>query len=158
MPTAITPLANITLSGSAQTVTFSSITAGYRDLYIVLQGSTTTAQNVFVKFNSDATTTNYSAVTMSGDGSSTTSKTVNSNYLNYWTNWDTAQNNLLLHVLDFSATDKHKSYLSRNNSTGVGVEALAGRWANTAAITSVAISAFTNFATGTSFSLFGVSA
>lgn len=153
-----TPLANTTLGANAVSVTFSSISGSYRDLFIVVQGSTTSGQNLFVRFNSDSTASNYIFVSMSGDGSSTTSKTTTNGYINYWTNWDTAQNNTVVNIMDYAATDKHKIYLSRNNSTAVGVEAVCGRWANTAAVTTVAVLAATNFASGTSFALYGVSA
>jgi hypothetical protein len=61
--------------------------------------------------------------------------------------------------MDYSATDKHKTVLSRNNVAGGGVDAFANRWANTAAITSVEVRVSTGgqfFATPTTLSLYGV--
>jgi hypothetical protein len=60
--------------------------------------------------------------------------------------------------MDYAATDKHKTVLTRNNVSGTGVEAQAARWANTAAITSVTVitSSGAGFATGTVISLYGV--
>jgi hypothetical protein len=59
--------------------------------------------------------------------------------------------------MDYSATDKHKTYLSRSNNADNGTTALTGRWANTSAITTVAISSQTgSIRTGTSISLYGI--
>lgn len=154
-----TPLANTTLGANASSVTFSSISSAYRDLVVVIQGSTTSGQNIFVRFNGDSTATNYNIVSLAGLGSSTgSSQTANANYLNYWSNFDTSQGNLIANVMDYVATDKQKTFLSRQNTAAVGVEAILGRWANTSAITSVMLLASTNFASGTSFALYGVSA
>jgi len=62
-------------------------------------------------------------------------------------------------LLDYSATDKHKTLINRLNSTNGGsstenVEQQAARWANTAAVTSIEI--FGNFASGATFNLYGV--
>lgn len=155
---AITALANLTLGANAVSVTFSSISGSFRDLILVIQGSTTSGQNIFVRFNGDSTATNYNIVSIAGLGSGTgSSQAANSNYLNYWSNFDTSQGNLIAQVMDYSATDKHKTYLSRQNTAAVGVEAIAGRWSNTAAVTTLAVLASTNFASGTSFALYGVS-
>jgi hypothetical protein len=156
---AITALANLTLGANAVSVTFSSISGSYRDLILVIQGSTTSGQNIFVRFNGDSTATNYNIVSIAGLGSGTgSSQTVNSNYLNYWSNFDTSQGNLIAQFMDYSVTNKHKTFLSRQNTASVGVEAIAGRWSNTAAVTTLALLAATNFSSGTSFALYGVSA
>jgi hypothetical protein len=69
---------------------------------------------------------------------------------------------IIIQVMDYSATDKHKSVLVRANSdapsqNGV-VAAVAGRWASTSAVTSVVLlpEVGPNFASGSTFNLFGV--
>ena len=65
--------------------------------------------------------------------------------------------NAVLQIMDYSATDKHKTALARNNVAGIGVEASATRWANTAAITSVQVYVDTgSFAIGTTLSLYAI--
>jgi hypothetical protein len=59
---AITPLANITLGSAAASVTFSSIAATYKDLYLVAQtGLSSAGQTVNVQFNND-TGANYNTM------------------------------------------------------------------------------------------------
>lgn len=159
MASAWTPIANTTLGSNTGSVTFSSIVGSYRDLVLVVQGTTTSGQNVTLQFNSD-TGNNYSIVYMAGGnaGQSTNSVTTTYMYANYYANWDTTQANITANIMDYTATDKHKSVLIRDNSTSTYTEAIAGRWANTAAITSIKVAASSLFATGTTFALYGVSA
>jgi hypothetical protein len=142
-------------------VTFSSIPATYRDLIVVVAGTTSGAVGVALRFNSDSGS-NYSYVLMdgygSGSGSSSSSGSDTSMNMGVIGN---GQSNTIYQVMDYSATDKHKTALNRTNSESWGgVRAGAGRWANTSAITSVQV--FTNgvntFSSGTSFSLYGVAA
>ena len=59
--------------------------------------------------------------------------------------------------MDYSATDKHKSALSRANNAEIGTMASALRWANTAAITSIESFAFSNsWAAGGTVNLYGI--
>jgi peptide methionine sulfoxide reductase MsrA len=158
MPTpTYTALANITLGSSASSVTFSSIPATYRDLILVATAqSTPTPAGFLVNFNGD-TGSNYTTVVMTGVASA--AETFTSGQLTYFVQIPSdAQNVLIAQFLDYSATDKHKTYLSRNNSKGEGVEASAGRWANTAAITSMVFtcSGGDTWASGSGFSLYGI--
>jgi len=156
MPTpTYTALATVTLGASASSVTFSSIPATYRDLILVFAGTVSTAQGLKVQFNADATDGNYSRVYMYGDGSSAVSESFsNSRALEVGTSQTTAT----LQVMDYSATDKHKTQLSRGGPADSLVLAQASRWANTAAITSLGIVADggTTISTGTVISLYGV--
>jgi hypothetical protein len=62
-------------------------------------------------------------------------------------------------LIDYSATDKHKTILSRLNNTARATNALINRWPSTAAITSIRINGNgANFTTGSTFALYGVSA
>jgi hypothetical protein len=165
MPTpTYTALANVTL-GSPSLLTFSNIPATYRDLRIVFAGNLHEASSasVFMQFSGDTTATNYNHVRMSGNGSSASSGTQNNNRtafegagLEQGTN-----GTFIVDILDYSATDKHKTALSRNgaNKTGAqAAEAFAIRWSNTAAVTSVAftLGGGNNFAAGSTFALYGI--
>jgi hypothetical protein len=160
MPTpTYTPLATVTLGSSAASVTFSSIPATYRDLVLVITCRTNVEAYPSARFNSD-TASNYSRVGMSGDGSSTYSYsgTLDRVSLNgYAASSNTTDYNTILQVMDYSATDKHKTALSRANNTGYATDALALRWANTAAITSLQVYVTSaTFNAGSTFSLYGV--
>jgi hypothetical protein len=154
-------LATTTLGSTSSSVTFSSIPATYRDLIVVVAGTTSGAVGVALRFNSDSGS-NYSYVLMDGygSGSPASSSSASDTSLNIGV-LGNGQGSTRYQVMDYSATDKHKTALNRTDAISwAGVRAGAGRWANTSAITSVQV--FTNgvntFSSGTSFSLYGVAA
>jgi hypothetical protein len=165
MPTnTYTPLANITLASTDSEIVFASIPATYRDLVLVCsaRGTITTFTNVQMRFNSD-TGSNYSTVAMYGTGSAAASYSetaTNITLEQIARSSDTASvfTPIMTQVMDYSATDKHKTVLTRNSSTLSGaVAALASRWASTSAITSITLYPYGgSFAIGSTFSLYGV--
>jgi hypothetical protein len=164
MPTpTYTPLATVTLGTAASSVTFSSIPATYRDLIVVFAGTATATNSVaLIRLNSD-TGSNYSSLNARGNGSnaaSASTTTTGAWFLQANSALGTTQSNAIGQIMDYSATDKHKTILSRgdtNNTEGPAVEMIAARWANTAAVTSVQVYlAANNFASGSTFSLYGV--
>ncbi len=157
MTAAWVPLATTTLSSSASSVTFGSISGSYRDLVLVVQAihaSSTSNYGIF-RVNSD-TGSNYSYVHMQGTGSATSSgaATTNFGFLNFL---NTSSNQISVsHFMDYSATDKHKTILTRCDSPFSRTRAEAVRWSNTDAITSITIAADSgNLAAGSTFSLYG---
>jgi peptide methionine sulfoxide reductase MsrA len=158
MPTpTYTPLATVTLASSASSVTFSSIPATYRDLILVFVGTPSTDTYARVRFNGD-TGSNYNYVFMYGDGSTAVSSAFASQTFGYTGNTDAAIGNTIVQIMDYPATDKHKTYLSRNMSSSGGLTmATAGRWANTSVINSIQVSTNAGtFNSGFTFSLYGV--
>jgi hypothetical protein len=162
MPTpTYTPLANITLGSAASSITFSSIPATYRDLVLVANGASNISNDfAYIRFNSD-TGSNYSWVQM---GAQSTGLFSSSTTTTSWrpTNLDFSGSRIIstVHIMDYSATDKHKTGLIRDNGQQGSdhvVRAYGARWANTAAITSVQY--FTtagNLNAGFTVSLYGI--
>ena len=155
-------IASNVLTSSTTEVTFSSISGGYRDIVIVCDGIPTSgsALPLAIRFNGD-TGTNYPWVRMGGDGSTTYSfaSTTQNRIYAYGPNLGTDQRTgFLAQVMDYSATDKHKSVLVRTNAAQSDVTAYAGRWANTAAITSITVTGVNTNAmgAGTSIYLYGI--
>lgn len=163
MPTpTYTALANITLGTAASSVTFGSIPATYRDLICVVSVKQTSASSyTLFRVNGD-TGSNYTEVQMYGDGSTTFSDDYSRGFIGLLTQFfesttNSTQGNITF--MDYSATDKHKSILFRSDLPSSATNAVAARWANTAAITSINFSVFTgNFAVGSTFNLYGISA
>jgi len=155
MPTpTYTALATKTLTGTAASVTFSSIPATYRDLILIVNGSASTQDNARLTFNGDTTAANYLYVTMRGDGSAATSAAATGALVSTFT---TGAFVTSVQIMDYSATDKHKTRLSRDDIASFHARAWASRWANTAAVTSMVYSAATGtFSIGTTFSLYGI--
>lgn len=153
----LTPIANLTLAAGQSDVYFTGITQGFRDLVLVLSGTAASTTGVVLQFNGD-TGANYSIVYATGDGTSATSGTaVNYGWIDGAGVFGTSVSVTTINIMDYSATDKHKSVLSRTNNTGWGVRMLAGRWASNSNITSIRV----NFqsaaaAAGSTFALYGV--
>ena len=152
-----TALATTTLSSATASVTFGSIPSTYRDLIIVVQGTTTLNNEIpILSINGDTTSANYNRVVMYGDGTSTGSAASSTRSM---ASFGTSPAMWIGQLMDYSATDKHKTLLYRNDKSNEIVVAGAFRWANTAAVTSVTIEATSNtFTAGSTFSLFGIEA
>lgn len=149
---AMTALQTITLGASASSVTFSSIPATYRDLALVVNGNSNEGQAISLYMNGD-TGANYNTVLMYGNGTSAQSFTqtdarIGAVYAE--------PNTVIAQIMDYSATDKHKTVLTRTNAAGTTTFATAYRWSNTAAVTSLNIAVLGTFSSGCTFSLFGI--
>jgi hypothetical protein len=153
MPTpTYTLLDSVTLTSSASSVTFSSIPAG-GDLVLHVSGAMTSASDIEARFNGDSGS-NYYRVRMYGNGSSTSSQAFTQTGAKF--TFGTSVNSAILQIMDYSATDKHKTVLSRNNWTGEWVEASAIRWANTSAITTISVTGENDFAAGCTFHIYNI--
>ena len=151
MTTAWVPLATASVAADASVI-FSSIPATYRDLVLVVSGTHSASVIERIYLNGDTTASNYSRIVMYGTGSAAGSVSFTSDF--QIANVDSTQANLIVNFMDYSATDKHKTYIVRSNSTSKEVTASANRWANTSAVTSITYTANTGTFTGT-ISLYG---
>jgi hypothetical protein len=159
MTAKFTVLGNTTLATASASVTFSSIPSGYKDLVVIVDalGSGGDAA-IFLRFNSD-TGSNYSYVTMSGNGSTSNSTNGTLSFVLSGIAATTTQRAIANHqISDYSTTNKHKTLLTRgNNANGLGTYAVASRWANTAAINAIEVYTGSNsYAIGSTFRLLGV--
>jgi hypothetical protein len=159
MPTpTYTPLATVTLGSTATSVTFSSIPATYRDLILVVIGKSGTGTEVNLALRPNNDSGNASRVFMFGDGSSTASGAF-TDALFVGTLPTSGSNNTtsITNIMDYSATDKHKTMLQRSNTTASFVSAQALRWGSTSAITSIVLLVATqSIGAGTTLNLYGI--
>jgi hypothetical protein len=157
MPTATyTALATTTVATAVASITFSSIPATYRDLIIVHNnfGTTNNDSNSNFRFNSD-TGSNYSRIYAFREASVASGADAGT-YLPVF-GLRTTLGVSISHIMDYSATDKHKTILTRSNSTDNLVWMSAGRWASTSAINTIQLNAFSgNFAVGLVISLYAI--
>jgi len=153
-------LATTTLASTDSQIDFTSIPSTYRDLVIVIDtGVTAGAYDIRMFFNADTSTGNYSRVVAWGNGGSVGSLTGAEQITYYGAPRDTQNSTNFVQVMDYSATDKHKTSLVRSNNSASGLDMIASRWANTAAITSVRLLPSANsFTIGSTFSLYGIEA
>jgi hypothetical protein len=149
-------LATTTLTGASTSITFSSIPATYKDLILVISGTSTSGiAETIMRFNSD-TATNYSRVTMFGTGSTTGSFAGSATGIGFFDAF-TSVGMSIAQIMDYSATDKQKTVLIRRSFPADNVAATGARWANTSAITSVSLAVISSsLAIGTTISLYGV--
>jgi hypothetical protein len=161
MTATYTPLANVTLGSTASSITFGSIPATYRDLICVVVAGGSTTITPRMRFNSDSGT-NYHHMRMSatGDALSAISRTIDTTQAllsSIARARTTDQLQVNASIMDYSATDKHKTILSRADNAAMGTDVVVSRWGDTSAITSVEISASTGtWSIGSTFALYGV--
>jgi hypothetical protein len=172
MPATYEPIATTTLGSAAATITFSSIPATYTDLRLVLVAIAGASGNGYVpalRFNSD-TGTNYSTTELSGQGSSASSaRTTSSAFLSAGANSSGAGMSTTIpqlftfDVMSYAgSTNKTVLISSAGDQNGSGYTlAEVGLWRDTTAINSIVISrsiagGTTNFATGTTATLYGI--
>lgn len=146
---------SVTLSSSAASVTFSSI-SGYRDLVLVSQALPSGSEsNFYARYNGDSGSSQYHYVFMSGNGSTASSSSANGPQMPFGRCESGAMS--VNQIMDYSATDKHKTHFERRNSTTDRAWAFAGRWNSTAAITSILLAPYSgDFASGSTFYLYGI--
>ena len=172
MPNTYTLLETITVGAAgASTVTFNSIPqTGYTDLVIKASVRTNRAgtggDGLNLTFNGSGGTA-YSDRFLRGDGASATSFTDTSAAVIYGTRATTAGNtastfsNTEFYIPNYTSSN-YKSVsidgVTETNATTAYAELVAGLWSNTAAITSIGISALGTIQEHSTFSLYGVSA
>lgn len=154
MPTSTyTPLANLTLSTTATSVTFSSISQSYRDLVLIYSGSSSSGQ---LGWSVNGTSGIEYFAAAESNGSTTAGQVQQQATINQQV---TISSNvqMVMNLFDYTSTDKHKSFLVRitAGSTLTGMYAL--RSATTSAVTSLKIQGVT-FSSGASFALYGIAA
>lgn len=160
MPTnTYTPLGTITLSASASEVIFSGIPASlngqsFRDLVVIIAGTSASTTTFGIRFNGDSGN-NYTYVEMNGQGSGLTESSAGTLSYALMGRSGSQQSTSTFQLLDYTATDKHKTALARGGQQTEIVRASAARWANTAAITSLTVTG-SNWNSGTTMSIYGI--
>ena len=152
-------IATNTLGSAAASVTFSSISGTYTDLVLIVAGITTSGtQAVAVQVNGD-TGSNYSRIILFGNGTSPSAFTSSSQTSAELGVLDaTTQGNTIYHFMNYSNATTYKTFLARGNVSSEQVRAGVGLWRSTFAITSITVSVGTTFATGCTFTLYGIKA
>jgi hypothetical protein len=158
-----TQINSVTLAATASSVTFSGLPTNgtYRDLVLAVNADGTSQTEFYIRMNGDTSST-YTSVRMQGSGSTNASATYSgTGGMRLNGNGDIMTNfsfNAAIQLLDYSATDKHKTLLSRTSSSQ-GIDACAGRWPSTSAITSVTVYPYAgSFDIASTFSLYGIEA
>jgi hypothetical protein len=160
MATTYEPIATYTVPSSQAAYTFSSIPSTYTDLVLVASIKYVLAGEFSkLTFNGD-TATNYSSTYIIGNGSAASSgRASNAAYIgtSYDANTETFTD--IFNIQNYANTTTFKTVLNRHSVAGTRVEALVGLWRKTPeAITSLTMTSSGNYATGTTFTLYGIKA
>ena len=152
-------IATTTLSTTSSSVAFTSISGSYTDLVLVVAGVTSSGtEAVAVQCNSD-TGSNYSRTVLLGNGT-TASSTRDSNQTSAGLGVldSTTQGNTIYHFMNYSNSTTYKTFIARGNVSSEQARAAVGLWRSTSAITSITVLVGTSFASGSTFTLYGIKA
>jgi hypothetical protein len=162
MPTpTYTPLGNITLSGNAATVTFSSISQIYRDVIAVASVKGADGEKIRVSINVPGGYLYNGVVSENQNGSPYASYSDSDGYVLVGRNFSGIRSDtftsLILNFNDYSVTDKNKPILYRAGNAISGIFAGSYRVVSNNAITSIIFQLEGgNFTAGSSFAIYGV--
>jgi hypothetical protein len=155
MPTpTYTPLATVTLGSTSNSVTFSSIPATYRDLVLV-SVIDTAASSSRIEVQANSVTSGYPVVI----AFNTSSQTLTGTGLYHGYTEAAERCTSIMTIMDYSATDKHKTALNRHGTLTTSLVMMAAsRFASNDAITSLKVMNFStvDFSAGSTFNLYGV--
>jgi hypothetical protein len=153
-----TPIATQTLGTTAASVTFSSISGAYTDLILVCSIIKTNASNTVFRLNSD-TSSNYSQTALAGNGTTVYSSR-NSNAAQGIIDYSDSTTNpvpSVTHFMNYSNTSTFKTAIARSGLDYVIT--YVNLWRSTSAINTIYLySAPGSFASGSTFTLYGIKA
>jgi hypothetical protein len=154
MSATYTPLATTTLGTAVSSITFGSIPGTYRDLILVIQANTSAVNTVRLRFNGD-TGGNYNQISLSSNPIAHGISSIEIGMIQAQT---TTGYMGIANIMDYSATDKEKVLIARADSAATATLMNAGRWGNTAAITSILVTTggANTFSIGTTMALYGI--
>jgi hypothetical protein len=161
MPNTYTELRSTVVGTATSSVTLDLTSiSGYTDLVLVMSVTPDSSSfNPIVKVGNTTidTGSNYSQTFLSGTGSVANSlRTTSSTGLQAYINAATTNiSTIVVNLQNYSNTTTYKTFLIRSNGSGE-TTASVGLWRSTVAINQIQISAGVNFATGSTFSLYGI--
>ncbi len=157
-------IASTTLSVDTTTVTFSTIPGTYTDLLLVAsaQRAVSGAGGAGSFTVNGDTGSNYSATLLYNDGNTVYSFrwSNQTNVPGIFSSGDGSYAPNFLHIQNYSNTATNKTFLTRFGFPGTNsrVAAGVGLWRSTAAITSISLTATSDFEAGSTFTLYGIKA
>ena len=146
------PLATATLASASSSITFGSIPQTYRDLIISTKSPGSLVEGG-LRFNGDAGSNYFRVYMLSASGGAPVSGT--DTHTSFKFNGSTEDQNIL-QIMDYSATDKPKITFNRFGSTSLVLTG-AIRWANNSPINSIVYLPLSGtLPAGTIISLYGI--
>jgi len=158
-------IAKETLSSAQSSVTFSTISGSYTDLIAIINtgGTTSSLSSLQMQFNSD-TGSNYSTTALYATGSSVASGAYPNQTKMLIGNIPAAlpqdvKTTCIVHIQNYSNTTTYKTALARFNDSANDINVTVSLWRNTNAVNTVIfLTPLSNFAIGSTFTLYGIKA
>ena len=170
MPSTFEPIQTTTLTSTENLVTFSSIPQTYTDL-VVIASVKNTGSSVYIvswgglRFNNDATNSNYSATDQTGGASgavSSRSVGISLGSMNAFRDDNNYFGTSVIHIPCYTTTTTYKNALGISAGTMNFAWQGIGLWKSTAAINTITFvsedSSLSRFAIGSTFTLYGIKA
>lgn len=157
------PIATVTMNGTSSTTTFTGISQSYTDLRLISSFVGVSGCNFSTRVGNGSIDTgnNYSYTRLYGTGSTVVSnRGSNDSFLTANITVGSSGSNSIIDIMNYSNTTTNKTALQRFNDGDAIVFAVVGLWRNTSAINQVQIYSTNsvNFASGTTFTLYGIKA
>lgn len=154
-----TSIATNTVSGTATTITFSSIPSTYTDLIIVTAGPCSADGDISMQVNGD-TASNYSFTYLYGTGSAAGSARASNTTKGIAGSSGPDSVNGICHIMNYANTTTYKTFLTRVNRPAAFVAAFANVWRSTSAINSISLLSDSGKTMNTGFTatLYGIKA
>jgi hypothetical protein len=170
MPNTYVALNSFTVTTPVASISFNSIPQTYTDLVLVAQGRTTTSggnSDIIIGLNGDYSGIYSRLWTSTSTGSNSHVTGYNFNFggmlTSYMTGGGAAANqfsNDVTHIMNYANTTTFKPYICKNLVGNGGTFFTVGQYNSRNAISSMTITSLdsTNFATNTTFALYGITA
>lgn len=162
VPPSFESIATANGTGSSASVTFSSIPGTFKHLQIRTLANDALGSQINMIFNAD-TGSNYARHRLYGDGTtvaaSGTATTTNMFNMAFATGTANIYGSSIIDIVDYASTTKYKTARSLMgwdlNGSG-NLYLTSGLWMNTAAITSITLTASGTLTTASTFALYGI--
>ena len=160
------PIASVTLSTSANSVSIDNIPGTYTDLVVVAFARSTGAATTLgatMRLNDDSGS-NYSWTLLEGNGNApSTNRGTSATRLRLFGDFPTSDYSIsVISFMNYANTNVFKTALARHSMASVGSGVIVGLWRSTSAITKMTFFSNDNggddLASGTTYSLYGIKA
>jgi len=166
MPATYEKIQTTTLGSATSSISFTSISSAYTDIVLAWAYKSNSSNQPTLKLTFNGSTTGYSGRQLYGNAAAPGSNNnTNAAFISIARaaggpipSGETAL--LLLHIMDYTNTNKYKTVFAQYNSNSTGGELDVGLWQNTSAINRIDIDTPTSndYAVGSVITLYGIKA
>lgn len=152
------PITTQTLGSNTATVDFTAISQSYTDLILVIDSTSTASSGIYIQVGDSSidTATNYSYTYLSGNGTSASSGRAATQASIYCSDQSSSsRQTTTLQFNNYSNATTFKTIISRGSSSSQSAGASVGLWRSTSLISKIRL-VNGNFATGSTFTIYGV--